>query len=120
MVDFGSAKILSEEKGYRTSSLVGTPHYMCPELLSGKGYSFPADIWSLGICIFEYLCGYVPFGEKKDDPFLIYEEIVKNEIKYPEFIKEQDPEAIFLIDQLLSKSPEIRLKGSFISLKTHE
>ena len=50
-------------------TLIGTPHYMAPEIVAGKGYSFNSDLWSLGILIYEFLCGSVPYGEDKDDPF---------------------------------------------------
>ena len=40
LIDFGTAKILSG----RTFTVVGTPHYMAPEIIIGKGYGSPADI----------------------------------------------------------------------------
>ena len=36
---------------------------MAPEIIEGKGYTLNVDIWSMGICLFEFLCGYLPFGE---------------------------------------------------------
>jgi len=46
----------------RTFTIIGTPHYMAPEVISGKGYSTNIDLWSVGICLYEFMCGYVPFG----------------------------------------------------------
>lgn len=49
---------------------------MAPEVIMGEGYSFSVDYWSIGICIYEFLCGEVPFGEKSTEPMEIYEEVI--------------------------------------------
>ena len=49
---------------------------MAPEIIAGKGYSFNSDLWSLGICLFEFMCGNLPFGNDLDDPYKIYKEII--------------------------------------------
>lgn len=45
---------------------------MAPEIVLGKGYSFSVDWWSLGIMMYEMVCGWLPFGENVEDPVAVY------------------------------------------------
>ena len=94
MIDFGTAKVL---KDY-TSTIIGTPHYIAPEILQGKGYSLSCDFWSLGICMHEIFYGSYPFGNTANEVIDIYKEVLKKNLVFPkdtkgcgnvnEFIKE--------------------------------
>ena len=79
MIDFGTAKIL---KDY-TSTIIGTPHYIAPEILQGKGYSLSCDFWSLGICMFEIFYGIYPFGNSANEVIDIYKEVLKKSLVFP-------------------------------------
>ena len=52
--DFGISRLLSDET-LMAKTAVGTPYYMSPELVAGKGYDGRADVWSLGVIAYE-LC----------------------------------------------------------------
>ena len=79
MIDFGTAKIL---KDY-TSTIIGTPHYIAPEILQGKGYSLSCDFWSLGICMFEIFYGIYPFGNNANEVIDIYKDVLKKSLVFP-------------------------------------
>lgn len=60
LVDFGAASV-SGEVSARDNVTVGTPHYMSPERVVGYASDHRADIYSLGVVLFEMLSGRVPF-----------------------------------------------------------
>ncbi len=67
VLDFGVAKLttpLGEDKVQRTveGMIVGTPPYMAPEQAAGLSASFTADIYALGVVLYEMLSGRVPFA----------------------------------------------------------
>lgn len=62
LIDMGTAKELNPENFFKTFTIIGTPHYMAPEVFEGNGYSFEVDIWSLGCILYEFLCYKLPFG----------------------------------------------------------
>ena len=69
MADFGFCKLLNSQTAM-TKTIVGSPIYMAPEILRGKPYTSKADIWSLGILLYELLYGCCPF-EAKSIPKLL-------------------------------------------------
>jgi len=56
---------------------VGTPYYLAPEILENKPYNFKADIWSLGILLYEMTCLKPPF-DANNFPLLVLK-IIKGE-----------------------------------------
>jgi len=67
VLDFGLAKLTQGEEKVthktRTGSVMGTPYYMSPEQCEGKAsIDHRADLYSLGVILFEMLTGRVPFG----------------------------------------------------------
>ena len=72
LIDFGTAKAIND----KTKTIIGTPHYMAPEVILGEGYSFKVDFWSIGICMYEFMCGGVPFGENHEEAMDVYISII--------------------------------------------
>jgi eukaryotic-like serine/threonine-protein kinase len=82
VLDFGLAKLTqSEEKAThktRTGSVMGTPYYMAPEQCEGKtALDHRADLYSLGVILYEMMTGRVPFGGEG------YGEIIVKHITMP-------------------------------------
>ncbi|KAL8707558.1 MAG: hypothetical protein Q9220_007450 [cf. Caloplaca sp. 1 TL-2023] len=97
ITDFGFAKEVPDI----TWTLCGTPDYLAPEVVSSKGY----NKWSLGILIFEMLCGFTPFWDA-GSPIKIYENILKGKVKYPPYIH---PDAQDLLQRLITPDLTKRL-----------
>jgi cGMP-dependent protein kinase len=110
LIDFGTAKIIEG----KTFTLIGTPQYLAPEVILGKGYSLTADLWSLGIITFELGTGKVPFGENEQDPYKIYEQILESDVEYPQILKAYPKIKLFCV-HLLNKNPAQR--GTAESIK---
>lgn len=78
LISFGSAKIISQN--HKTSTVIGTPHYMAPEIILGKEYNELVDLWSLGVMLFEFMVGELPFGGNTENPYDIYESIIQGNV----------------------------------------
>eukprot|EP00866_Antonospora_locustae_P001819 jgi/Antlo1/1819/952 len=76
--DFSLATVTGDEVFIRSSSLVGTPYYMAPEIVNKNKYDATVDVWSLGVCMYELFKLKKPFnGEASAE---LSEEIVYKEI----------------------------------------
>ena len=106
MIDFGTSKVLSLSD--YTSTVIGTPHYIAPEILHGKGYSLSVDFWSLGICMYEIFYGKYPFGNFANEVIEIYKDILKKDYSYPSENKKVASVNGF-IDCLLNKKVNERI-----------
>jgi serine/threonine-protein kinase len=60
VTDFGIARITDSSKT-KTGMVLGTPSYMSPEQLSGKKIDGRSDLFSLGVTLYQLLCGRLPF-----------------------------------------------------------
>lgn len=101
ILDFGTSIELKDF----THTITGTPHYIAPEIMLGKGYGFPCDYWSTGIIAHELYYGYLPFGKDCYDPIEIYREIIKKNVQ----ITKGNSQVIAIIKGLLCKKVSDRI-----------
>ncbi|XP_031707376.1 protein kinase D4 [Anarrhichthys ocellatus] len=96
LCDFGFARIIGE-KSFRRS-VVGTPAYLAPEVISNSGYNRSLDMWSVGVIMYVSLSGTFPFNEDED---------IRQQITNAAFMYPRQPwssislEAVSLINNLL-------------------
>ena len=72
LINFCAAKHIT----IRNNSIIGTPQYMAPEVILGDEYSFEVDYWSVGVCLYEFVYGEVPFGQDASEVIEIYSSII--------------------------------------------
>lgn len=105
LTDFGCCK-----KSMKSATVVGTPEYLAPEVILGKGYTFAVDWWALGVMIHEFIVGPLPFGKGTEDQLELFREILEEPLQIPLYI--DDESAIGIISGLLDRTPELRLGSS--------
>jgi len=97
LTDFGFAKQIDVSAGERAWTFCGTPEYVAPEVITNKSHDTRADIWSLGILVYELLTGTPPFnGKKKGGQNTVYPEILKGmrTVVFPQTISASASEII--------------------------
>ncbi|CRH00404.1 NIMA related kinase 2, putative [Plasmodium relictum] len=75
--DFGLTKLL--ENTEQTNTLCGTIGYMAPEICKNMPYSFPADIWSLGVILYELISLKQPFKSQNANMLSVVQKICEDE-----------------------------------------
>jgi serine/threonine protein kinase len=82
IIDFGLSKTINLEEKEKMTNLVGTPHYMAPEIFSNS-YDEKCDVWSLGVIAYQLFSqGMFPF--EGDNEIQIFKAIRKGKIYLPE------------------------------------
>jgi len=115
VTDFGIARITASSKT-KTGVVLGTPSYMSPEQLSGKHVDGRSDLFSLGVMMYEMLCGTRPF---RGDSMATLMFQIANE-PHPDIreYNEAIPESVVkLLDHMLAKDPDDRVENGAVVIR---
>lgn len=100
IIDFGLSKRFCFSDSQSLHSVVGTPYYVAPEVLTQE-YDMRCDIWSLGVILYILLCGYPPFNGKNSRDVISKIKRGKVEFDYEDW-KHISVEAMSLIKCMLT------------------
>lgn len=104
VIDFGTSREVVQQKKLNTK--MGTAYYIAPEVLK-KNYDFKCDVWSCGVILYVFLCGYPPFNGSSEEK--IVKRVIEGKLVFP---KEEwsliSEEARMLITRMLTYDPEKR------------
>ncbi|CAN9500944.1 unnamed protein product [Ophioblennius macclurei] len=107
-----------DTREFLDKQVCGTPEYIAPEVILRQGYGKPVDWWAMGIILYEFLVGCVPFFG--DTPEELFGQVVSDEIIWPEGDDALPLDAQDLITRLLRQSPLDRLgTGGASEVKQH-
>nr|WP_314276835.1 Stk1 family PASTA domain-containing Ser/Thr kinase [uncultured Peptostreptococcus sp.] len=107
VADFGIAKAVSSSTMTNMGSVIGSVHYISPEQAKGKHLTSNADLYSLGIVLYEMIVGKVPFSG--DSPISIALKHINEDISFSEQDRINIPNSVrTIISKLTQKEPANR------------
>nr|XP_057920952.1 microtubule-associated serine/threonine-protein kinase 4 isoform X3 [Doryrhamphus excisus] len=99
--------IEKDAREFSDKQVCGTPEYIAPEVILRQGYGKPVDWWAMGIILYEFLVGCVPFFG--DTPEELFGQVISDQINWPEGEEAPPPDAQELITVLLRQNPLERM-----------
>ncbi len=116
LADFGIARMMEYSTSGKTLTgtgmIIGTPEYMAPEMASGERIDYRADIYELGIILFQMLSGQVPFTGTSPIS------VVMKQIQEPlPLLHQSNPAIPAAVDAVIQKATAKRREDRYASAK---
>ncbi len=115
IIDFGIVKMIQDEGhpgATRTGQRIGTPMFMSPEQIIGRGIDHRADIYALGITLFEMITGQLPYNPELLSQFEIEQKIVNEPLpRASSLYQPTSPLIQAVIDKATAKAKEDRFQS---------
>ena len=107
IMDFGIARLRDPDVKTATGMMLGSPRYMSPEQVSGEPFDHRADIFSLGVVLYEMLTGITPFAG--EDITQLMFQVVNGAVVPPSHVNRTLPPVLdYIIARALKKVPAER------------
>ena len=111
VADFGIAKAVTNSTMTNIGSIIGSVHYFSPEQAKGNHVNATADLYSLGIVLYEMIIGRVPF--RGDSPISIALQHINEDVEFTSEEKVSIPQSVrTIIKKLTEKSSENRYQSA--------
>jgi tetratricopeptide (TPR) repeat protein len=111
ILDFGLAMLSDRTRLTKMGTTVGTVSYMSPEQARGEDVTSRADVWSLGVILYEMLTGRLPFTATHDAA-LVYSILNETFPPVSDLRDDVPPRLVRVVDRALAKNPDDRYKDA--------
>lgn len=107
VADFGLSRFL--KNGETSTSIVGTPNFLAPEMLLGQAYTNQVDLWAAGLILYETLYGYHPYMYQRKRTFVLeFRDSIDIFLQNKDRFNLATPKLRKVLDKLLQKDPAHR------------
>jgi len=110
IMDFGLARLSGSEMT-RTGMVMGTPNYMAPEQVRGEKADTRSDVFSIGCCFYELLCGRKPFDADSMHAVL-FKVMQEAPVSLREKVRDLPVVLVQIVERCLTKDPDLRFQDA--------
>jgi eukaryotic-like serine/threonine-protein kinase len=111
VLDFGIARVLSADRLTRQGLIIGTPQYMAPEQIRAGEVDGRADVYAVGVLLYEMLAGRLPF-RADNDIALMYAHLEGQMLPLGEAAPDTPAWLVGVVTRALARAPDARFQSA--------